>query len=345
MKNSITSFSLEEIRALTKELGQPSFRSKQLIEWLYKHYANSYDEMTNLPKSFREKLAREYPFTRPFIVDKQVSSDGTVKYVLEYPDGAKVETVGIPSTSGKDRFTVCFSTQAGCPMGCTFCATGKEGLLRNLTCGEIAEQLLLVARDCNVSITNAVGMGQGEPFLNYESSRNALKILNNPDCLGIGARHITISTCGIIPGIENFSNEPEQITLAVSLHSAIQQTRDELMPKVQKYPLAALKKTLLEYVSMTNRRITLEYIMIDGVNDSQEHLEALIAFCKSLLCHVNFIPINNIEGSRFHPSSSKTMQFWVNTLQAKGTEATVRYSRGSDIAGACGQLKNKFSAF
>ena len=324
-----------------KELGQPSFRAQQLTEWLYQRHASSYDEMTNLPAAFRAALSERFPLTTPEIVNRQVSRDGTRKYLIEFDDGIRVETVAIPSRGG-DRLTVCFSTQAGCAIGCAFCATGREGFARNLTPGEIVDQVLIAQDDMGKRVTNVVGMGQGEPFLNYDNTMAALRILNNKKGLVIGARHISVSTCGILPGIERFSEEPEQFTLAVSLHAARQGVRDLLMPNVARFKLGNLKAALQEYIAKTNRRVTLEYIMIDGVNDSDEDLKALQKFCANLLCHVNLIPINAIEGSIFQPSEPETINRWLNAIQKKGTEATLRDSRGSDIDGACGQLKNTF---
>ncbi len=324
-----------------KELGQPSFRAQQLTEWLYQRHASSYDEMTNLPAALRAALSERFPLTTPEIVNRQVSRDGTRKYLIEFDDGIRVETVAIPSRGG-DRLTVCFSTQAGCAIGCAFCATGREGFARNLTPGEIVDQVLIAQDDMGKRVTNVVGMGQGEPFLNYDNTMAALRILNNKKGLEIGARHISVSTCGILPGIERFSEEPEQFTLAVSLHAARQGVRDLLMPNVARFKLGNLKNALQEYIAKTNRRVTLEYIMIDGVNDADEDLKALQKFCANLLCHVNLIPINAIEGSVFQPSEPETINRWLNAIQKKGTEATLRDSRGSDIDGACGQLKNTF---
>ena len=341
MDKPIKTYALSELPSLMKELGQPSFRAQQLTEWLYQRHASSYDEMTNLPAALRAALSERFPLTVPEIVNRQVSRDGTRKYLIEFDDGIRVETVAIPSRGG-DRLTVCFSTQAGCAIGCAFCATGREGFARNLTPGEIVDQVLIAQDDMGKRVTNVVGMGQGEPFLNYDNTMAALRILNNKKGLEIGARHISVSTCGILPGIERFSEEPEQFTLAVSLHAARQGVRDLLMPNVARFKLGNLKSALQEYIAKTNRRVTLEYIMIDGVNDADEDLKALQKFCANLLCHVNLIPINAIEGSVFQPSEPETINRWLNAIQKKGTEATLRDSRGSDIDGACGQLKNTF---
>lgn len=341
MDKPIKTYALPELTSLMKELGQPPFRAQQLQEWLYQRHATSYDDMTNLPSALRMKLTERFPLTTPTVVDRQISKDRTRKYLVEFDDGIRVETVAIPSRKG-DRLTVCFSTQAGCAIGCAFCATGQEGFARNLTPGEIVDQVLIAQEDMGIRVTNVVGMGQGEPFLNYDNTVAALRILNSKKGLEIGARHISVSTCGILPGFSRFANEPEQFTLAVSLHAARQPIRDLIMPNVARYKLTSLKESLQEYITKTNRRVTLEYIMIEGVNDAPSDLKELQKFCSGLLCHVNLIPINAIEGSEFQPSSMETIEQWLAAIQKRGTEATLRDSRGSDIAGACGQLKNTF---
>ncbi|MBQ9690662.1 MAG: 23S rRNA (adenine(2503)-C(2))-methyltransferase RlmN [Eggerthellaceae bacterium] len=328
----------EEVAQMITHLGLPSFRVKQVLEWLYKHGVQSYDEMTNLPLSMREKLSKIAPLKENKIIDKQISRDGTRKYIIELYDGAFVEMVAMPYP---DRLTVCFSTQVGCSMDCSFCATGKEGLTRNLGPGEIIDQVLLAQRDFNRRVTNLVAMGQGEPFGNYSNTLEALKIINNPAYLGIGARHITVSTCGIIKGIEKFAFIKEQFTLAVSLHSAVQKTRDELMPKLKLPDLDRLKAALKLYVEHTRRRITFEYIMISGLNDDEEHLTALCDYCSDILCNVNLIPLNAIDDEHFVPSAQKTLRDFSSALQEAGVQVAIRNSRGQDIAGACGQLKNK----
>lgn len=238
------------------------------------------------------------------------------------------------------RLTVCFSTQVGCAIGCAFCATGKEGFVRNLTPGEMVDQIVLAGHDMGMRVSNVVAMGQGEPFLNYDNTLAALRFMNAKDGLGIGARHITISTCGILKGIERLADEPEQFTLAVSLHSAVQSTRDALMPHMKNAPLHHLHTALERYIEQSGRRVSLEYLLLKDLNDDEAHLAALKEFCRGLLCHVNVLPFNEVAGSPFQPSSAKTRTKWVNQMEAAGIETTVRDSRGSDIEGACGQLKN-----
>lgn len=347
MDTSIYSYNISDIQSLLEGLNQPRFRAKQLITWLYRDGATSYDQMTNLPAVLRKTLEEQHPLIPLKILDKQTSLDGTRKYVFICSDGTQVEAVGIPSFFKKEtknepkHLTVCFSTQAGCAMQCAFCATGEEGLSRNLSSGEMVSQILAVQNDFGCRVSNIVSMGQGEPFHNYDAVLDALSFINSKDGLQIGARHITISTCGIIPGIKKLAEEPFQFTLAISLHSAIQTTRDTLMPRCANMPLSALKESLLSYITKTNRRVTFEYLMINGINDDQDHLNALVSFCDGLLCHINLIPLNVIEGSKFQPSPKFTLNHWVSTLQNSGKECTIRNSRGSDIDGACGQLKNK----
>ena len=338
MKKPIEAYSIEELHSLFKQLKEPTFRAQQLIEWLYLKNASSYTDMTNLSKALRENLSANYPLIRPKIVDQQVSQDGTNKFVLSYYDGAQVEMVAIPSTDG--RLTVCCSSQVGCPMNCSFCATGKEGFTRNLSMGEIVEQVLIAQKIVQTRVSNIVVMGQGEPFLNYNNTISALRTLNSERLLNIGARHITISTCGITSGIMQLGNEPEQFTLAISLHSAVQDTRDTLMPSVSTTSLKQLRQALVQYIQNTNRRVTLEYALIKGINDQPEDLKALESFCEGLLCHINLIPLNKIADSIFQPASESVMNAWRNSLQKNKIEVSVRNSRGSDIAGACGQLKN-----
>lgn len=359
MDADIYSYDLPQLEELLTGLGLPRFRAKQLHEWLHAHHATSYDQMTNLPKALREQLAEAFPLSKTAVAERAVSVDGTKKYLLRLADGALVETVGIPSDQDEDaalgndgeddgtrfdagtqgRLTVCFSTQVGCGMGCIFCATGKEGFTRNLSTQEMVDQAIVVQKDSDRRISNIVAMGQGEPFLNYENVMAALRRFNADDGFRVGARHITISTCGIIDGIRKLADEPEQFTLAISLHSAIQAKRDSIMPALANQPLDELKQALLSYVEKKNRRVTLEYLMISGVNDSDEDLAALKRFCEGLLCHVNLIPLNE-TGSGLTGSSKATMDRWTSELEKAHVSTTIRRSKGADIAGACGQLKN-----
>lgn len=329
---------LEELQNLVKELGQPAFRAKQLNEWIHEKNACSFDEMTNLPVAMREKLSERFSFNVPVELVKQVSKDGSRKYLLQFADGVSVETVGMPN---RNKLAVCISSQAGCAMGCAFCATGLAGLSRSLTAQEMVDQVLHVSRDFGERVTSVVFMGQGEPFANFDATIDALRALNDPDGLAIGARHLTVSTCGVIPGIRRFAELPEQFTLAISLHSAVQGTRNQLMPGVKKYTLPRLHEAIQLYVEKTGRRPTYEFAMIDGINDTNPEIQALIDFCAGTLCHVNLIQLNNIPDSPFRPSPIEKVETLQRRLTMHGVETTIRNSRGSDIDAACGQLKQR----
>lgn len=328
----------KELVELLIELGQPKFRAKQIEEWLWQRGAQSFDEMTNLPKTLREKLDESATVSIVKEAARQVSSDGTRKYLLRLADGASVECVGMPQG---DKLAVCVSTQSGCAMACAFCATGKLGLTRSLSIAEIFSQVAHVMRDFGRRVSSVVLMGQGEPFLNYDASLAAMRKMNSAEGLGIGARHITVSTCGILPSIARFANEPEQFTLAVSLHSANQKTRDYLMPGVKHFSLLRLYDVMGTYCDKTGRRPSYEFALIDGVNDTADELEALCDFCRGTLAHVNIIMLNEISGSPFKPSSEARADDFVRALSRVGVEATVRRSRGADIDAACGQLHQR----
>ena len=345
MNNELIKLTEAELEDLVTSWGYPRFRAKQIHEWVHRHHAASFDTMSNLPKDLRTKLSEFFPLETVKIFDRQISLDGTRKYVVTLADGSLVETVGMPvyHRDGSLDLSVCVSSQVGCPMACQFCATGREGLTRNLTAAEIIAQVALVQEDFQERVSNVVVMGQGEPFLNYDEVLAALRILNSRDDFNIGARHITLSTCGIIDGIDRLSQEPEQFTLAVSLHSALQKKRDRLMPKVAKQPLSDLKKAVERYTQSTNRRVSFEYLLIKDINDSEEDLRALLDFCDGLLCHVNLLPVNTVEGSPLQAASPATAKHWVETLIHYGVETSFRKSRGADIDGACGQLKNKLA--
>jgi 23S rRNA (adenine2503-C2)-methyltransferase len=334
----IKSLTREGIGRAVHELGHPAWRATQIVRWLYQRGVASFAEMTDLPAALRDELSARFTLGFPVIVDRQVSADGTRKYLLRLADGVTVETVGLPADR---RLTVCFSTQAGCAMACAFCATGQAGLVRNLGCGEIVDQVTVVAHDFGERVTNAVAMGQGEPFANYTSVLEALRFMNAKDGPGVGARHLTVSTCGLLPGVRRFATEPEQFTLAVSLHSAVQRTRDRLMPGVRGYRLRDLRDALADYGETTGRRPTLEYALIAGENDTPKELAALVEWCRGLLCHVNLIPVNPVEGSglgRPRPEIARTFR---DTLARAGVEASLRAERGADIDAACGQLRQR----
>ena len=338
IEKGIKAYSREELAAFVKEAGFPAFRAKQIEQWLYQKSAASYDEMTNLSKDMRARLSELAPLYNAEIDDRQISKDGTRKYIVRYADGNTAEMVAMPTGN---RLTVCVSSQVGCAMACSFCATGKEGFTRNLLPGEIVEQVLVAQRDMDMRVSNVVIMGQGEPFLNYDNTLAALRFLNGKDGLNIGARHMTVSTCGVLDGIQAFGAEPEQFILAISLHSAIQETRDALMPRVKNQTLEGLHAAIEVYQADCGRRVSLEYLLIDGFNDDDAHLQALVDFCHGISAHVNLLPLNNVPGSPFQPARKHRVEKFIRTLERAGIEATMRDSRGGDIAAACGQLKNQ----
>lgn len=334
----VLSLTRQQVASALKEMGQPKFRAQQVLQWIYQKGVRSYDEMTNVSQALRSELAARYPLFAPEVILEQVSTDGSRKFLIQFNDGVTCECVGMPTDN---RLTVCVSTQAGCNMRCSFCATGKSGLTRSLTCGEIAQQVITVARAFDTRVSHVVLMGQGEPFTNYDNALEAMRIMNDPKLLNIGARHITVSTCGIIPQISKFAQEPEQFTLAVSLHSAVQSTRNALMPGVKKFTLERLREALELYVEKTGRRVSFEYALIRGVNDTSSELNALASYTESLLCHVNFILLNEVRNSPYKPSVEGKAETFVRRLERQGTEATIRRSRGQDIDAACGQLRQK----
>lgn len=335
-KLDLRSMTHGQLQELMSELGQPAFRVKQIEEWVWRKSVSSLDEMSNLPKTLRHVLQDRVTLDSAEEIARQLSADGSRKYLLRFPDGVSVECVGMPS---KGKLTACASSQAGCGIGCAFCATGMSGLTRSLSASEIYEQVMHVRDDFGRRVTSVVLMGQGEPFANYTETLAALRRLNSPDGAGIGARHLTVSTCGIIPMIKRFANEPEQFTLAVSLHSAVQRTRDMLMPGVKKYSLIHLYDIMNEYVNKTGRRPSYEFALIRGVNDSDNEIAALCDFCRDNLAHVNLIMLNEVKGSKFQPSTNERAREFVRRLTSVGVEATIRDSRGSDIDAACGQLR------
>lgn len=334
----LSGMSLEELENLMSELGATKFRAKQIHNWIYTKSVSTIDEMTNLSKDFREQLKGIASVTETKIKVKQTSKDGTLKYLVEYPDGECVETV-LMRFDNRANLTACVSSQVGCAVNCSFCATGKGGFKRNLDYKEIIEQVLTIQRDTGLKVTNIVFMGQGEPLLNLDNVLKALEIFNND--FQIGARRITISTSGIIPGINILADMDLQSTLAISLHAPNHKLRSEIMPIENRYPLDELKKALLNYVEKTGRRITIEYILIHNFNDTFEVAKELAHWLKDLKCNINLIPYNSvIENDYKKPSSSDIMKFKY-LLEHSGKKVTVRLERGADIDAACGQLRGR----
>jgi len=331
---------LDELAAVLAEWGEPPYRARQIWGWVYRRGATTFAAMTDLPKALRDRLAEMFSLSPLQPVAERVSRDGwTRKWLFALPDGAAVETVLMEFT---DRRTACVSTQAGCAMGCPFCATGQMGLLRNLTAGEIVAQVLHVARWLEAHgerLTHIVFMGMGEPFANYAQVAKALRLLIHPEGFGIGQRRITVSTVGIVPGIRRFAQEGWQINLAVSLHAATDALRDRLVPINRVYPLDALMEAVREYVARTRRRVTFEWAMIRGVNDTPEQARALVEHLRGLRAHVNLIPLNPTLGFAGEPSPPERVEAFRRIVEAAGIPCTVRVRRGIDVAAGCGQLR------
>lgn len=335
---TLAGLKLKEIENLVVEMGATKFRAKQIHNWIYSKSVVTIDEMTNLSKDFREELKQKAVVTETKIKVKQVSSDGTIKYLVEYPDGECVETV-LMRFDNRANLTACVSSQVGCAVNCSFCATGKRGFIRNLTYQEIIEQVLTIQRDTGLKVTNIVFMGQGEPLLNLNNVLKALEIFNED--FQIGARRITISTSGIVPKINELAQSELQSTLAISLHAPNHNLRAELMPIENKYPIDELKKALLNYIEKTGRRITVEYILIHGFNDTIQSAKELAYFLKDIKCNINLIPYNAVNDTKYKKSNNNDIMQFKYLLEHSGKKVTVRLERGADIDAACGQLHGK----
>ncbi len=335
----IKSMNLCELTEYITSNGSERFRAKQILTWI-KQDAESFDDMKNLPLKLRDFLKNDAYLAEAKIINAQHSKiDDTVKYLYRLYDGEYVEGVLMSYHHGR---TVCISTQVGCKMGCTFCATGKSGFSRSLTASEMISQIRSAELDCGERISNVVLMGMGEPFDNYDNVIRFLKLVSSEDSLNIGMRHITVSTCGIVPRIYDFADLELQCGLSISLHAPDDISRSRTMPINRRYPVKELIKAAKYYVDKTNRRITFEYALIDGENDTDEVAYALSELLKGILCHVNLIPVNNVTGAGYKKSSLKRQQAFVDILSANGINATVRRTLGSDIDASCGQLKRKF---
>ena len=332
----LKSLTLEEITNMLKTMGEPAFRGKQVFTWLHKG-VRSFDEMTNLSKSLRERLAAECILTPPQVARKQVSrQDGTVKYLWRLGDGNCVETVLMRYNHGN---TVCISSQVGCRMGCRFCASTIAGKVRDLTPAEMLDQVLFTQIDSGAEISNIVLMGIGEPMDNLDNVLKFLELVNHPDGMNIGMRHISLSTCGVLPGIERLGDLGLQLTLSVSLHAPDSETRSHIMPVNRSYDVEDLFKACHRYFKKTGRRISFEYAMIDGVTDHDWQADLIADKLKGMPGHVNLIPLNDVAESPFKPS--KRTAAFQRRLEARGVTATVRRSLGGDIDASCGQLRRK----
>ena len=355
----LTDLNIEEVNKLVTSLGEPAYRARQLLAWVYQRMAVSLDEMTDLPQSFRSKLAAQVTLHTLTPAHEVKAKDGTVKVLFRLHDGKTVETAlmkfvaqaSAPVDKIKSyRYTVCVSTQVGCPIGCPFCATGQQGFERNLTPGEIIDQVLYFARYLRdpsngregERIDNIVFMGMGEPLSNYDALWQAIEMLNSPDGFGLSARSMTISTAGLIPGIKRLSGEKLQVGLAISLHAAENQLRDKLVPVNKKYPLEELIPACQEYFNRTGRRVSFEYALFNGVNDSLSQAQSLADLIQGMNCHVNLISANSTANQTLQPTPRSQVLAFQQALKDRGINCTLRQSRGQDIDAGCGQLRSRF---
>ena len=340
---NIYDYSLPKLEELVVSLGEKKFRAEQLFKWVYKRGVKDFDLMSDISKSFRETLKTSFCLIKPTIYQKQVSSDGTVKLLLELEDGDKVETVLMRYNYGN---VACVSSEVGCNMGCAFCASGLLKKKRELKVSEILGQVLVLndllsSEGKGERITHVVVMGTGEPFDNYDNVMDFIRILNHPHGLEIGARHITVSTCGIVPKIYDYAREGLQINLAISLHAPNDEIRHKIMPISRVYPLNDLMEAVKYYEKTAGRRVTFEYILLKGINDSKEDAEDLAKLIKGTLAYVNLIPYNEVNEMKYRRSESSSVKEFMDTLMKKGVNATIRKEFGSDIDAACGQLRAK----
>ena len=336
---NLKSLTQPELAEKLKQLGQPAFRAGQVFSWLHKG-ASSYEEMTNLPKSLREALAREFPLYIPKVVRKQESKkDGTIKYLWQLSDGNCVETVLMRYRYGN---TVCISTEVGCRMGCAFCASTLGGLVRRLEPSEMLDEVLFTQIDSGLPISHIVLMGIGEPLDNFDNVMRFLELVNHPDGMNISMRHISLSTCGLVPKIDELAAKKLQISLAISLHGPNNELRSRVMPVNKAYPIEELLDACRRYYDATGRRIHFEYAMIDGVNDTPECARELVRRLKGLGAHVNLIPLNHVEESPLKPSTKEAVARFQKILEDGGITATVRRTLGGDIDASCGQLRRKY---
>lgn len=336
----LKSMTLSELSQVMKDFGQPAFRGKQVYTWLHSG-VRSFDEMTNIPKNLRDMLAQKYPLHIPKVLRRQESQkDGTIKFLWELSDGNCVETVLMRYNYGN---TVCISTEVGCRMGCAFCASTLGGLVRKLEPFEMLDQVLFTQVESGLPISHIVLMGIGEPLDNFDNVLRFVQLVNSEEGMNISMRHISLSTCGIVPGIDRLAEKKLQITLSVSLHAPTDEIRKTIMPVNNAYPTEELLQACRRYYDITGRRISFEYAMINGVNDTPEVAKILLKRLKGLPAHVNLIPLNHVEESPLKPSTHKAVRQFQEILEAGGVPATVRRTLGSDIDAACGQLRRKYT--
>lgn len=335
----IKSLSLNELEQALADIGEPKYRAKQIFQWLHKKYVNSFDEMLNLSKDLRQKLKENYYISCSAIEKKLISCyDSTVKYLFSLNDGEYVEAVLMSYHHG---YSACISTQAGCKMGCTFCATGQGGFRRNLTAGEMLSQLQAMEKDRGVRISNVVLMGMGEPLDNFDNVVRFLRLVSSADGMNIGMRHLALSSCGLADKIRQLAELKLQITLSISLHAPNDEIRNRTMPVNKRFPIDELLSACREYIEKTGRRITFEYAMIDGVNDSIDCARQLASRLRGMLCHINLIPVNEVDKTGYKKSGKKSLNAFCAYLNNHGITATIRRTLGSDINASCGQLRGK----
>jgi len=343
-KTDIKSLQLHELEATVRELGEQRYRTRQIADWLYQKRVQTFDEMTDLPRQFRAQLAEQFAFSKIDVVRVLGSRDTTRKFLFRLSDESLIETVLIPASpalygSRSDRRTICVSTQVGCAYGCKFCASGLEGFSRNLRPNEIVDQIIAVERETGEKMDNIVFMGMGEPLANLENVLCAIRIINAPWGLGIGARHITVSTSGLAPQIRKLADDPLQIRLAISLHGATDEVRNQIMPINRRYNLDKLLEACDYYTKRKKQRLTFEYILIDNVNDSPEQARGLSRIARRLGAKVNLIPYNTVQGLPWSRPQPEEQEQFLSILRGNGVAATLRREKGHDIEAACGQLR------
>ena len=334
----ILSMTFDEMSQAFKKNSIQAFRAKQVYEWLHKHLVSSYDEMLNLPKNLREELKQKFPIVTCNVVRKQVSSDGTVKLLFSVTDGDYIECVVMKYKYG---YTICVSSQVGCKMGCAFCASTLGGFKRSLSAGEILSQVYRAQREIGERISHIVLMGMGEPMDNFENVMRFITLVTDEKGLNLSMRNISLSTCGVVPKIQELLNKHLQLTLSISLHAPNNEIRSKIMPINKRYHIEELLDMCRKYTKETSRRISFEYAMLSGVNDSDECAKELASRLKGMLCHVNLIPVNEVQESPFKPSSPERVQSFAGILEKSGVTTTVRRKLGSDIDASCGQLRLK----
>ncbi len=335
---SIYNYSEAMLKDYLQLHGEKPFRASQIMEWVYRHKVKAFEEMTNIKKSFVEQLAKDFSFDSLALVEKQESTDGTVKFLFRLADGNLIETVLMKQEYG---YSVCVTTQVGCNMGCQFCASGMKKKLRNLETSELVLQLMMVEEIMNLKVTHVVVMGIGEPFDNYENVIRFFKIINYPLGLEIGARHITVSTCGLVDKIYEYSNFDLQVNLAISLHAPNNRIRNQLMKINQAYPIEQVIEAIRYYIERTNRRVTIEYILLKDINDTYECANELADLLHGLNVYINLIPYNEVKEKPFRRSEKEVMHKFYDQLKKRRLNVTLRREQGGDIDAACGQLRSK----